>query len=267
MRQGVKQLLRRSGLSIVGEGDDFGEAAEACAGAEQPTLVLVIMSYAEAFAASLGHLRTAAVRYPGVKLILLADGLGDAQLLDVVGGGVHAVLSPNFPSHMLASSLQLVLLNQNLFPIPFSGIAKAAPALPVIAERPASLVSVRIAAANQPDQPRPQRDEHVPDRRSSPAGLNLVWNNANIEPAPRPVAPNPSDREWEILHCLSEGGSNKSIARKLGIMETTVKVHVKSVLRKLGVANRTQAAIWALNYNRRLREPDCAEAALASPGD
>lgn len=56
---------------------------------------------------------------------------------------------------------------------------------------------------------------------------------------------NLSGREVEILRCLVSGHSNKVIARQLQITEATVKVHVKAVLRKLRVANRTQAAIWA----------------------
>ena len=59
--------------------------------------------------------------------------------------------------------------------------------------------------------------------------------------------PNLSDREKTILSCLMNGTSNKSIAKSLSITETTVKAHVKGLLRKLGVTNRTQAAIWALN--------------------
>jgi two-component system nitrate/nitrite response regulator NarL len=42
-----------------------------------------------------------------------------------------------------------------------------------------------------------------------------------------------------------EGESNKVIARKLGIAEATIKVHVKTILRKVRVQNRTQAALWA----------------------
>lgn len=55
-----------------------------------------------------------------------------------------------------------------------------------------------------------------------------------------------SPREKEILSCLVAGHSNKVIARHLDITEATVKVHLKSVLRKIRVENRTQAAIWAL---------------------
>jgi len=56
-----------------------------------------------------------------------------------------------------------------------------------------------------------------------------------------------SDRETEILSCLVIGLPNKLIARRLDLSEATVKVHVKGILRKLGVQNRTQAAIYALN--------------------
>jgi two-component system nitrate/nitrite response regulator NarL len=55
-----------------------------------------------------------------------------------------------------------------------------------------------------------------------------------------------SEREEQILRDLVKGLSNKIIARKLDIAEATVKVHMKSILRKIRVANRTQAAIWAL---------------------
>jgi two-component system nitrate/nitrite response regulator NarL len=55
-----------------------------------------------------------------------------------------------------------------------------------------------------------------------------------------------TQRETEILGCLTEGAPNKMIARQLGITEATVKIHVKSLIRKIGVQNRTQAALWAI---------------------
>jgi two-component system nitrate/nitrite response regulator NarL len=54
-----------------------------------------------------------------------------------------------------------------------------------------------------------------------------------------------STREAQILRCLMQGSSNKLIARDLGVAEATVKVHIKTILRKVKVANRTQAAMWA----------------------
>jgi two-component system nitrate/nitrite response regulator NarL len=60
------------------------------------------------------------------------------------------------------------------------------------------------------------------------------------------IAPQLSLREKRVLRCLVEGDSNKSIARKIGSADATVKVHVKTILHKLGVHNRTQAAIWGM---------------------
>lgn len=54
-----------------------------------------------------------------------------------------------------------------------------------------------------------------------------------------------TDREVQILSCLARGASNKQIARDLGITDTTVKVHLRMIFKKLGVSNRTQAAFFA----------------------
>ena len=53
-----------------------------------------------------------------------------------------------------------------------------------------------------------------------------------------------TQRQQEVLFCLREGQPNKVIARSLGMSEATVKVHLRDVMRKLGVKNRTQAALW-----------------------
>ena len=57
-----------------------------------------------------------------------------------------------------------------------------------------------------------------------------------------------SDREMQILACLLNGAQNKQIAYELKISDGTVKVHLKAILKKIRVQNRTQAAIWALNH-------------------
>lgn len=58
-------------------------------------------------------------------------------------------------------------------------------------------------------------------------------------------------RENEILSLLAEGQSNKVIARNLGISDGTVKLHVKAILRKLGVHSRVEAAVIAVEYGLR----------------
>lgn len=68
--------------------------------------------------------------------------------------------------------------------------------------------------------------------------------SATEEPT-HPLAQRLSRREREVLGGLIEGKSNKEIARDLGITEPTVKLHMKTLYRKIGAHNRTQAAMIA----------------------
>ena len=52
-------------------------------------------------------------------------------------------------------------------------------------------------------------------------------------------------QQWKVLELLAEGSPNKDIARKLGIASSTVKNHLHAIFERLGVSNRTQAAIAA----------------------
>ena len=64
----------------------------------------------------------------------------------------------------------------------------------------------------------------------------------------RSAGPSLSDRETEVLRLLTEGLANRQIGRKLGISERTVKAHLTRVFEKLGVQDRTQAALWAQRH-------------------
>lgn len=57
-----------------------------------------------------------------------------------------------------------------------------------------------------------------------------------------------SGREREVLHLVTKGLANKQIGRQLGISEHTVKVHLGSVFRQIGVTDRTSAAMWAQEH-------------------
>ena len=63
--------------------------------------------------------------------------------------------------------------------------------------------------------------------------------------APNPLAEKLSRREMQVLEGLSKGKSNKEIARDLDLQEPTIKLHVKTLYRKIGAGNRTQAALIA----------------------
>jgi len=83
--------------------------------------------------------------------------------------------------------------------------------------------------------------------------------------APRAASIHLSPREREVLSHLVEGHSNKMIARHLGMAEATAKVYLQSLLRKIKVENRTQAAIWALSNLPGLTS-SCAGAAEPAKG-
>ncbi|WP_420363867.1 response regulator transcription factor [Curtobacterium aetherium] len=94
--------------------------------------------------------------------------------------------------------------------------------------------AVRAAARDEvPIDPRVARGL-LPGRPTRPA-----------DTASGPVLP---PREREVLVRLARGLSNRQIASELGIAERTVKVHVGSVFRRLGVSDRTTAALWARDH-------------------
>jgi DNA-binding NarL/FixJ family response regulator len=75
------------------------------------------------------------------------------------------------------------------------------------------------------------------------AGGFFEQSQALVDRSTRAVDVDLTPREWEIVKCLSRGRTNTEIADELGIAPSTVKSHLASMYRKLGVSNRTQAAV------------------------
>ncbi len=83
-----------------------------------------------------------------------------------------------------------------------------------------------------------------PRNSVAPTGpLRLPSNGVLRQEGRRALTP----RENDILMHIVRGDTNKAIARHLEITDATVKVHIRSIMRKIPAANRTQAAIWAMN--------------------
>ncbi len=91
------------------------------------------------------------------------------------------------------------------------------------------------------------RDAAAGTARLSPDLLSRLTQARHRSPAPDPLG-NLSPREREVLGLIARGHSNRQIARELGIGEQTVKTHVSSVLTKLDLEDRVQAAIFALRH-------------------
>lgn len=67
-------------------------------------------------------------------------------------------------------------------------------------------------------------------------------------PSIEDIAGNLTSRELQVIQMISEGLSNKMIAHRLDITESTVKVHVKHILNKTGLRTRVEAAVWTVNH-------------------
>ena len=151
-----------------------------------------------------------------VKHVVLTDELSVSFIRQIAILDVEALLHDDISGEVLLKSIELVMLGQRLFP--------------VMRQR-------ELATAQADVVPFPLG----PQRTGGPSLLH-----------PRDVAL--SFREGEILRHLVDGASNKAIAFKLQITEATVKVHVRALLRKIRVANRTQAATWALNNRHEISD-------------
>jgi DNA-binding NarL/FixJ family response regulator len=91
------------------------------------------------------------------------------------------------------------------------------------------------------------RDAATGTASLSPELLTRLTQALRRPPPPDPLQPL-SPRERDVLQLIARGQSNRQIARELAIGEQTVKTHVRSILIKLGLQDRVQAAIFALRH-------------------
>jgi DNA-binding NarL/FixJ family response regulator len=98
------------------------------------------------------------------------------------------------------------------------------------------------------------RDAAAGTASLSPELLTRLTQALRRPPPPDPLRPL-SPRERDVLRLIARGHSNRQIARDLAIGEQTVKTHVRSILAKLGLQDRVQAAIFALRHQKSLHGP------------
>jgi two-component system nitrate/nitrite response regulator NarL len=173
---------------------------------------------------------------PRLRAVILAASHSSNDIIPAFLAGACGFLGQDIPSKHLIKALELVALGQLVMLPHFQQMALAAQ----------SELSVDPTPTNQLFPPRL-------------ADLRRFAGDSHALPSEQPTPGNEvvrslSRRELVILRTLTEGASNKIIARKLVITESTVKVHMKAILRKLRLQNRTQAAIWARTHLGALLE-------------
>ena len=209
----------------------------------------------------LAAIRAVQQRGLNMKTVLLMQSCSAEDLVAAVLCGVDGIILKDISGEKLIATLDLIMHGQHVLPL---GVA-----LQVFTEfRPAVADAERQDAHGQgpgePIQAIPGEAAGGAIQRNAPAaGAETTMGASVCEPADAAGARLPSktsrglglsERETQILHCLVEGHANKLIARQLDIAEATVKVHIKGLLRKINVSNRTQAAIWALNQSFMARQ-------------
>ena len=179
---------------------------------------------------------------PSVRPVILAASHTPKGVMLALEAGAFGFLWQNIPSKQLIKSLELVALGQTVIHPQFL--------LAAFAQMAVQSHSTWEFEATSDDGYRaiaqlPRHSEVL-----SPAALVALptAETAGTSNGDGDVVRALSRRELVILRTLTEGASNKMIALKLVITESTVKVHMKAILRKLRLQNRTQAALWARTH-------------------
>lgn len=112
----------------------------------------------------------------------------------------------------------------------------------------ALVAAIRKAASGQPVITEHMTAKLVEQMRK-PAQSATATGTTGAHGATRTTAETLTARERDIVRELARGASNKEIARTLDLAESTVKIHVRNILRKLGLTSRVQVAIYAIEHD------------------
>lgn len=210
VRQGLRTFLDlQEDMAVVGEGENGLEAVR-LAEALQPDVILLdlVMPHLDGVEATRKILECS----PRSQVLILTSFGEDDQVFPAIRAGAQGYLLKDIqPDELVQAVRQASQGKTQLHP----DIAR-------------KLLSA-FAAGTAPSVAEP------------PVGGNLSQGSADLPH-------NLTARELEVLHLIATGLSNRAIAEKMVISEKTVKTHVSNLLAKLGVEDRTKAAIWALQH-------------------
>jgi two-component system nitrate/nitrite response regulator NarL len=207
-----QNTLIRSGISHLLSGTHFVVSDETFDHlSERPILCLI---HADQAAKELTEtIEQSKAQWPSARVVVLTDHMEPAALVEAVRAGLDGLCSTAMDREPLIKALELVMLGEIFIP-------------------PAIVQSLLSEASSH--------------QQATSDGTSLLRSATDLTAAA--IANKLSSREAQILCQLTQGASNKHIARELGVAEATVKVHVKAILRKVKAANRTQAAMWAQQH-------------------
>jgi DNA-binding NarL/FixJ family response regulator len=213
MRDGLTSLLSiQDGIEIIGAATNGQEAIEQAL-ALRPDVILmdVRMPVMDGVAAT-AQLRRQA---PECQILMLTTFDDDEYVVEALRAGASGYLLKDLPAHRLAQAIQAV--HNHIYQFD-----------PTVASR---LIASAATAKSQSNSPA------APSARQSADTPTLPLKNTGL-----------TEREIEVLRQIAQGATNREIAELLVISEGTVKNHISNILGRLGLRDRTQAAIFAREH-------------------
>jgi two-component system nitrate/nitrite response regulator NarL len=212
-REGLKTILSKSPFDPVCSASSIDDVPATIGGRSEQVLVLLGVRNGD----NLGEALSAAkARFPDGHVVVVGDSRRRELVMSAIVSDATSFVDENVATSTLVKQLELIAQGEPTISVlllkRLLGNGSAPPSVEVVS-------TLEIDMSQPPDTDEGAR-------------------------------PNPqlSPREAAILKALVQGAPNKIIAYRLNITEATVKVHVKAILRKIRVTNRTQAAIWAMHH-------------------
>lgn len=209
-RRGLKALLEQDDrFAVSAEAGDVGEALR-CLQRAQPDVILLDNHLPGVRGVdAIPALKEAA---PEARVLMLTVSENENDLAAALQAGADGYLLKTVESDQLTDTIEKVMEGESV----------------ISPEMMTKLVAAFRSRPSAAPAAAPPVSAHVESPREASPAADLL-----------------SPREREILLLIARGDSNKLIARELDIAETTVKIHVQRILRKLGLSSRVQAAVYA----------------------
>jgi two-component system, NarL family, nitrate/nitrite response regulator NarL len=228
LREGLAALLQHTNYKVIASAGAASDLKDVRVSPDrQPLAILTIDDTVGSPSEAADNIRALRARFSCPTIVVVAETRNPVDLPKITSLAPNAYIANLTSREMLLKVLDLLELAQPVLVLSGSMTALA----------PESLARTeRLESSGG--------NGHVP---------TIVPGNGRDGEAPLF-----SQREWQILRQLARGNSNKEIARLFSITESTVKVHLKALLRKIGARNRTQAAIWAVARDYSVPSPSTA---------
>ncbi|AOS78228.1 MULTISPECIES: response regulator [Hydrogenophaga] len=221
-RRGLIALLAQdTGLAVVGEA---GDATAAIGLAERLRPDLVLLDNHMPGVTGIDAIAAIKASAPAARVLMLTVSENEADLARGLRSGADGYLLKTIDTADLAASIRRVVEGDSVISPEMMGKLVALLRRDTVSEATGGVPAAKSHAASAAPQPA---------ARAVP------------EPPPSDPIHSLSPREREILRLIAHGDSNKHIARALDIAETTVKIHVQHILRKLDLSTRVHAAVYA----------------------